>query len=53
MAGIPAVAVFFYISLVSTPILGTFDPFMDQTMFMIDWKGPLLETPQVSRLLHV
>lgn len=29
---------------------GSFDPFMDQTMFTIDWKGPILE-PIVSRLL--
>lgn len=25
----------------STFLCGNFDPFMDQTMFMIDWKGPL------------
>lgn len=31
---------------------GSFDPFMDQTMFTIDWKGPLLN-PLVSRLLDL
>lgn len=35
-------------SILQLPLIlcGNFDPFMDQTMFLIDWKGPLpLESP--------
>ncbi|KAL8611145.1 hypothetical protein ACOMHN_064435 [Nucella lapillus] len=38
------VAIFFSASMLSPLSSGSFDPFMDQTMFMIDWKGPLLDS---------
>ena len=44
------IIIFLSISKLPPSICGSFDPFMDQTMFAIDWKGPLLN-PLVSRLL--
>lgn len=43
--------IFMYLFKFSTVSSGDFDPFMDQTMFMIDWKGPLQvdQTPAVKR----
>lgn len=36
--------IFFSVSMLSPLSSGSFDPFMDQTMFMIDWNGPLLDS---------
>ncbi|XP_076464487.1 endoplasmic reticulum lectin 1-like isoform X2 [Babylonia areolata] len=44
MAGQFLAAVFLSFSMLSPLSGGSFDPFMDQTMFMIDWNGPLLDS---------
>ncbi|KAK7104253.1 endoplasmic reticulum lectin 1-like isoform X2 [Littorina saxatilis] len=43
MAQTLIVVVILSIAWLQSFVVWSFDPFMDQTMFMIDWKGPLLE----------
>ncbi|KAK7506836.1 hypothetical protein BaRGS_00001687 [Batillaria attramentaria] len=41
MAGLRSLVVFSSILQLPLSLCGNFDPFVDQTMFLIDWKGPL------------